>query len=189
MKKFVFVFICLLAVISCSRKENKADQPVAKDEKPVANEIDTKNFKPENVSKLFYNKDLKTINLLFEDKDFFENFSKTPYAIAVVMRFFPDKVFSQYVEKLKESNLPVKENKVCLLDAIVNMESDCIPWLLEQGLSPYDVVDYNGTNMNAFDCVDWQENNIRTWNTPYKERYINTLKEIRKLLTEGVKKL
>ncbi|HAM78173.1 MAG TPA: hypothetical protein DCP61_03165 [Treponema sp.] len=357
MKKFVFVFICLLAVISCSRKENKADQPVAKEEKPVANEIDTKNFKPENVSKLFYNKDLKTINLLFEDKDFFENFSKTPYAvgvvmsffsdevfqpyidklkksnlpvmedpscllsaivnrefdcipwlieqglspyeyvdygtssdmntfdcihwqeklvrmgstydaenkvyilskeekesiekfeevrkllteytkempaerkinsktfkpenveklfhakelelidllfedkdffenfsktpyaIAVVMRFFPDKVFSQYVEKLKESNLPVKENKVCLLDAIVNMESDCIPWLLEQGLSPYDVVDYNGTEMNAFDCVDWQENNIRTWNTPYKERYINTLKEIRKLLTEGVKKL
>ncbi len=355
MKKFVFVFICLLSVISCSRKENKADQPVAKDEKPVANEIDTKNFKPENVSKLFYNKDLKTINLLFEDKDFFENFSKTPYAVGVVMRFFsdevfqpyieklkksnlpvmedpnnlldaivfrefdcipwlleqgfspyeyvdyngadmntfdcihwqeklvrmgstydaenkvyilskeekesiekfeevrkllkeytkempaerkinsktfkpenveklfhakelelidllfkdkdffenfsktpyaidvvmrffPDEVFSQYVEKLKESNLPVKENKVCLLDAIVNMESDCIPWLLEQGLSPYDVIDYNGTEMNAFDCVDWQENNIRTWNTPYKERYINTLKEIRKLLTEAAKK-
>ena len=105
------------------------------------------------------------------------------------MRFFSDELFSQYVEKLKETNLPVKENKVCLLDAIVNMESDCIPWLLEQGLSPYDVIDYNGTEMNAFDCVDWQENNIRTWNTPYKERYINTLKEIRKLLTEGVKKL
>ena len=33
MKKFVFVFICLLAVISCSNKENKADQPVDKDEK------------------------------------------------------------------------------------------------------------------------------------------------------------
>lgn len=76
MKKFVFVFICLLAVISCSRKENKADQPVAKEEKPVANEIDTKNFKPENVSKLFYNKDLKTINLLFEDKDFLKAFQK-----------------------------------------------------------------------------------------------------------------
>ncbi|MCR5316807.1 MAG: hypothetical protein K6E22_01130 [Treponema sp.] len=154
-------------------------------EMPAERKINSKTFKPENVEKLFHAKELELIDLLFKDKDFFENFSKTPYAIAVVMRFFPDKVFSQYVEKLKESNLPVKENKVCLLDAIVNMESDCIPWLLEQGLSPYDVIDYNGTEMNAFDCIDWQENNIRTWNTPYKERYINTLKEIRKLLTEG----
>lgn len=154
-------------------------------EMPAERKINSKTFKPENVEKLFHAKELELIDLLFKDKDFFENFSKTPYAIAVVMRFFPDKVFSQYVEKLKESNLPVKENKVCLLDAIVNMESDCIPWLLEQGLSPYDVIPYNGTEMNAFDCVDWQENNIRTWNTPYKERYINTLKEIRKLLTEG----
>ena len=154
-------------------------------EMPAERKINSKTFKPENVENLFFAKELELIDLLFKDKDFFESFSKTPYAIAVVMRFFPDKVFSQYVEKLKESNLPVKENKACLLDAVVNMESDCIPWLLEQGLSPYDVVDYNGTEMNAFDCVDWQENNIRTWNTPYKERYINTLKEIRKLLTEG----
>jgi len=154
-------------------------------EMPAERKINSKTFKPENVEKLFHAKELELIDLLFEDKDFFKNFSKTPYAIAVVMRFFPDKVFSQYVEKLKESNLPVKENKACLLDAIVNMESACIPWLIEQGLSPYDVIPYNGTDMNAFDCVDWQENNIRTWNTPYKERYINTLKEIRKLLTEG----
>jgi len=130
MKKFVFVFICLLAVISCSRKENKAEQPVAKDEKPVAKEIDTKNFRAENVSKLFYNKDLKTINLLFEDKDFVESFSKTPYAIGVVMHFFSDEVYQPYIERLKKSNLPVMEAPDCLLDAIVNREFDCIPWLI-----------------------------------------------------------
>ena len=130
MKKIAFAFICLLAVISCSRKENKAEQPVAKEEKPVANKIDIKNFKPENVSKLFYNKDLKTINLLFEDKDFFENFSKTPYAIGVVMHFFSDEVYQPYIERLKKSNLPVMEAPDCLLDAIVNREFDCIPWLI-----------------------------------------------------------
>ena len=31
------------------------------------------------------------------------------------MLFFSDEVFSQYVEKLKETNLPVKENKVYIL--------------------------------------------------------------------------
>lgn len=157
-------------------------------EMPAERKINSKTFKPENVENLFFAKELELIDLLFKDKDFFDSFSKTPYAISVVMRFFSDEVFSQYVEKLKETNLPVKENKAYLLDAVVNMESACIPWLIEQGLSPYDVIPYNGTDMNAFDCVDWQENNIRTWNTPYKEKYINTLKEIRKLLTEAAKK-
>ncbi|MBQ1726098.1 MAG: hypothetical protein II039_01785, partial [Treponema sp.] len=178
MKKFVFVFICLLAVISCSRKENKAEQPVAKDEKPVANKIDIKNFKPENVSKLFYNKDLKTIDLLFEDKDFVESFSKTPYAIGVVMRFFSDEVYQPYIDKLKESNLPVMEDPSCLLSAIVNREFDCIPWLIEQGLSPYEYVDYGtSSDMNTFDCIHWQEKLVRMGSTYDTENKVYILSQ------------
>ena len=156
---------------------------------PAERKINSKTFKPENVENLFYEKKLELIDLLFEDKDFFEKFSKTPYAIGVVMRFFSNEVFSQYVEKLKESNLPVKENKACLLDAVANLEADCIPWLIEQGLSPYDVINYNGADMNAFDCIDWKENLIRTWKIADsdKERYINKLEDIRNLLTKDAK--
>ena len=200
MKKIAFVFICLLTVISCNNKENKTAQSVVKEENPVAKEIDTKNFRAENVSKLFYNKDLKTIDLLFEDKDFFENFSKTPYAVGVVMCFFSDEVFQPYIERLKKSNLPVMEAPDCLLDAIVNREFDCIPWLIEQGLSPYEYVDYNGADMNAFDCIHWQEKLVRMGSTYDAENKVYILsqeekesiekfEEVRKLLTEYTKEM
>ena len=99
------------------------------------------------------------------NKDFFESFSKTPYAIGVVMHFFSDEVYQPYIDKLKESNLPVMEDPSCLLSAIVNREFDCIPWLIEQGLSPYEYVDYNGADMNAFDCIHWQEKLVRMGST------------------------
>ena len=66
-----------------------------------------------------------------------------------------------YVKKLKESNLPVKENKNCLLTAILNRQKDCIPCLIDEGLSPYEVIDYNCLNMNTFDCIDWKQKLIR----------------------------
>ncbi|MCR5317041.1 MAG: hypothetical protein K6E22_02320 [Treponema sp.] len=157
MKKISYIFIFILVVISCNNKERKTLQTVAKDELSVVKEINPKTFKPENVKKLFYAKDLKSIDILFEDKDFFEKFSKTPYAIGIVIHFFSDEIFSKYVEKLKGSNLPVMEYRYCLLSAIVDYESDSIPWLLEQGISPYEVIDYNGLDMNAFDCIDWQK--------------------------------
>lgn len=201
MKKIAFVFICLLTVISCNNKENKTAQSVVKEENPVAKEIDTKNFRAENVSKLFYNKDLKTIDLLFEDKDFVESFSKTPYAIGVVMHFFSDEVYQPYIDKLKKSNLPVMEAPDCLLDAIVNREFDCIPWLIEQGLSPYEYVDYGtSSDMNAFDCIHWQEKLVRmgsTYDTENKvyilsqeeKESIEKFEEVRKLLKEYTKEM
>ncbi len=111
--------------------------------------------------------------------------TNTPF---LFIRDSKDEFGKELLDRLKKEKLTFGQQEPYLPYAIEFGYYESIPWLLQNGVSPYFVVNYNGNPVNAFDCIDRKEKLLRMA-MPYddqelvesQKREYHKLEKIRKI--------